>query len=254
MSAPNSAGRCRYEDAKVLSTTSSAPTRAGGLGGRLDVDHVQERIGGRLDPHQPRVGVEVRRRDPCCRCRRPDSRTARHAARTPSRTAGRCRRTRRSRPPPRSPGPTRCMDGGRGCHAGCKRDAVGGRLQVCQTLLQRSPGGVGVRREVVAVLELTDGLLDVGGGLIDRHRHRTGGRIRFLAGVDGACLELHAGQSKVHGQAKRACEPVERSLQRLGAAKAALGVVGQQPDAARLAVGFEIGSADDPVTRHRGST
>ena len=51
-SAPRVSGCWRYGDAKVLSTTSSAPASWATRGQRLDVADVEQRVGGRLDPDQ----------------------------------------------------------------------------------------------------------------------------------------------------------------------------------------------------------
>ncbi|MNY04967.1 hypothetical protein D3C86_1376700 [compost metagenome] len=88
---------------------------------------------------------------------------------------------------------------GDGRHArghGQGRDAA---LQRRQTLLQHvrrrvHDPGVDIARhlqveQVGPVLSVVEG---VAGGLIDGHRHRPGGRIRRIAGVDGERVELHA--------------------------------------------------------------
>ena len=46
--------------------------------------------------------------------------------------------------------------------------------------------------QVGTVLRVVEG---VGSGLVDRHGHRLGGRVRAVAGVDGKRFELHAGAS-----------------------------------------------------------
>ena len=99
-SAPSSSGCCRYGRGERVVDDDQRADRVRGLGGGADVDDVQERVGRRLEPDDPRPLVEVRgevRRSP----RRPaPSRSRSPSARRPARTSGR-RRRRRRRPPRR---------------------------------------------------------------------------------------------------------------------------------------------------------
>src|SRR5699024_1171113 len=62
-----------------------------------------------------------------------------------------------------------------------------------QLLLQRAPGGVAGPAVLVPAAQAADAVLREGGGLVDRHVHRTGGRIGLLPGVDRAGVESGGG-------------------------------------------------------------
>ena len=75
---------------------------------------------------------------------------------------------------------------------GRERAAVRRVLERREALLQRRARRVGDARVVVALVD-AHRLLHVRGGLVDRRRHRARRRVRLLALVDRAGLEVHRG-------------------------------------------------------------
>ena len=76
-----------------------------------------------------------------------------------------------------------------GGQAAGEREAAPAALQRGQALLQRVAGRVGRPRVLVSQSRRADGVLGVGGGLVDRWHHRAGARLGLLARVDGQRLE-----------------------------------------------------------------
>ena len=122
-------------------------------------------------------------------------------------------------------------------------------------------------RVVVALVD-ADRLLRVRRGLVDRRRHRPGGRVGLLADVDRARLEVHARdgrppavrasarRSAAHGlEPARAPEPVERAVEgvveRRRGADAGLAVERLHDERALAPLRLEVGPADDAVAPER---
>ena len=81
-------------------------------------------------------------------------------------------------------------DGGRRRHPGREGIAGDAALEHRHILFQRHTRRV-LRARVLEALVLADALLDIGRGLIDRDRHRTRCRIRFLTRVNSVCFKTH---------------------------------------------------------------
>ena len=190
-SAPSASGCWRYGVANVLSTTTQRAGVVRDLRGGRDVDDVQRRVRRGLQPDEPRVLVEVlgeavgdlvgREEREAVALRLVDLRehpvdAAVDVVDGDDVVARREQvHERRGRPEP-----------------GRERAPVRGSLERGEALLQRGPRGVADPGVVVALVD-ADGLLHVGRGLVDRRRHGAGGRVRLLAVVDRAGLEVHRG-------------------------------------------------------------
>ena len=196
MSAPRSSGVWRYGVANVLSTTSRAPARLRRGGDRGDVDDVEQRVRRRLDPDEPCVGdvrVGVGRELVGRRVREPVALRLVDLREHPVRAAvhvvdaddvvARVEQVH---------------DRGRRPDPGRERVAVRGVLERCEALLERRSRRVRAARVVVALVD-ADGLLRERRRLVDRRRDRARRRVRLLAGVDRAGVEVHG-----HGSARRA--------------------------------------------------
>ncbi len=192
--------------------------RAGGvcrLSGSADVDDVQERVRGRLGPHDPRPLVEV-----CAEVR------VELVGRDVDEVVALGLVDLRRHPVDAAvdicdeddllAGIDEVHQGRGRAEPRRVRDPVLGALERGDADLQRSPRRIRDPRVVVALV-LSDRLLHVRGGLVDGDRDRAGGGIGILAYVDRACLEVHARilrtglerppalQARVRGT--RACTP-----------------------------------------------
>ena len=189
-SAPRVSGCWRYGDAKVLSTTSSAPGVVGDPGEGLDVADVEQRVGRRLDPDQLRL---ARAGSP--RGRRPGRTTGAGSCTSPQA----CSTLSKSRnvPPYASSGSTTWSPGRHSARTRvssaasplAKAKPRSPSSSAARLLLQRGAGRVGRAAVLVAAAQPAHAVLLVGGGGVDRRDHRAGHRVGLVARVDGPGLE-----------------------------------------------------------------
>ena len=199
MSKPSSSGRCTQGEANVLSTTVRMPRLRADLGDRREVDELEQRIGRRLDPDHPRVGLdrglELTGRVAIDVGEVETGRALAHAleqAPACRRTGRRSATTWRPRPAARAPWPSPP------CPRRTRSRARRLRGRRCSA---RTPARGIVRARVVVALCARRATLHVGRGGVDRRDHRAGRRVGRLAGVDRA------------GEAEEACRPWLMSCQ-----------------------------------------
>ena len=188
-SAPRVSGCWRYGDAKVLSTTSSAPASCAIDGERLDVADVEQRVGRRLDPDQPGLAgpdrgphrVEVGDRGGVV----PQPPRVRDLGEEPVGAAVRVVGDDHvvARPAQRP------QQGVLGREPAGEREAALALLERGDVALERGAGGVGGAAVLVAAAQAADAVLLVGAGRVDRRDHRPGRRVGLVAGVDRTRLE-----------------------------------------------------------------
>ena len=185
-------GCWRYGDAKVLSTTSSAPASWATLGERGDVGDAEQRVGRRLDPD------DLRRARPDRGADGVDVVPAgRGVATAPTRSwtlreqpVGAAVRVARDDRVVAGPadGP---QQGVLGRQPGREGQPAAAALERGQALLERGPRRVGAAAVLVAAAQPADAVLLVGRRLVDRRDHGAGERVGLLAGVDRERLEVH---------------------------------------------------------------
>jgi hypothetical protein len=220
----------------------------GGGRRRADVDDVQHRVRGRLDPHHARVLIEV-----LAQVRKVGGR---HVVEEVA-----LRLVDLRGHPVDAAVDVRDEDDAlagidemhqrrRGAEPGRERDAVVGALERRERRCERRARRVRDARVVVALV-LADRVLDEGRRLVDRRDDRARRGIGLLALVYRARLELHRAKSTSGRPARRqhAGEPRERRVEAVVeiAAHAGLRVERLHAQNALASVVLEIDAADEPV-------
>ena len=186
--------------ANVLSTHDQRAALVGERGDGLDVEAAQQRVGRRLQPHQPGVGGPVARRARRRRAgRRPSTRSVRvHLGDQPERAAVGV--VAEQHPIAGREQAQHVVLGGEPAGEG---QPVAGALERGDARLERGAGGVAAAR-VLEALVAADAVLGERRAQRDRGDHRAGRRVGRLAGVDGAGLEAPA-------RSARRAHPCDRS-------------------------------------------
>ena len=242
-SAPSASGCWRYGVAKVLSTTTSAPTRVRRLGRGGDVDDVERRVRRRLEPDELRPLVEVLGEPGRDLLRREEREAiplrlvhlrehavdaAVHVVHGDDVIARREQvHERRHRTEP-----------------GGERASVRGALERGDALLERRPRRVRDPRVVVALVD-ADRVLHVRRGLVDRRRDRARRRVRLLSLVDRAGLEVHRARiyvTRLRARRRGSREARERFV---GARRVAPGA--EHLERPRLPVEARLDATDEAV-------